>query len=79
YPNPFNPSTTIRFEIPEAGHVSLKIYDVLGKEAAALLGEYLDPGIYSVQWDAGRFVSGMYFYCLRAGSVVQVKKLTLLR
>ncbi|HCA80114.1 MAG TPA: hypothetical protein DEP53_10310 [Bacteroidetes bacterium] len=79
YPNPFNPTTTIRFEIPEAEHVSLKIYDVLGKEAAALLGEYLDPGIYCVQWDAGHFVSGTYFYCLRAGSVVQVKKLTLLR
>lgn len=77
YPNPFNPSTTIEFSIPSDATVSLKIYDVLGKEVAVLANEYRSAGTYIVNWNASNFSSGVYFYKLNAGNFTQTKKMFL--
>lgn len=77
YPNPFNPSTTIEFSIPSDASVSLKIYDVLGKEAAVLVNEQRSAGTYIVNWNASNFSSGVYFYKLNAGNFTQTKKMFL--
>jgi photosystem II stability/assembly factor-like uncharacterized protein len=79
YPNPFNPSTTIVFHLPERVFVSLKVFDVLGREIATLVSEELHAGDYPVTWEGVGFPSGVYFYQLRASSVVQSKKLVLLK
>ncbi len=79
YPNPFNPSTQIRFGIPVSGFVSLRIFDVLGREVSTLVNERKSPGTYEVQFDGSNLPSGVYFYRLQAGSSVETKKLTLLR
>ncbi len=83
YPNPFNPSTTIGFTIPDAQAnspgVTLKVYDVLGREAAVLINEPLKAGSYKVQFNAGNFSSGVYFYRLQAGSLTNTKKLILMK
>ncbi|MGA9363279.1 MAG: YCF48-related protein [Bacteroidota bacterium] len=82
YPNPFNPTTVIRFSLPNVGTrhvVSLKVYDVLGREVASLVSEELPTGTYTVRWNAAAFPSGVYLYQLRAGSFVETKKLVLLR
>ena len=79
YPNPFNPSTTLEFGIVKPGFVSLKIYDVLGREVATLASEYLQPGTYSRTWDASSKTSGIYFYGLTAGSLAMTKKMLLLK
>ncbi len=79
YPNPFNPTTTIRYQIPHAGFVSLKIYDVLGKETAALVNEEKPAGEYNVTFDGSNLSSGVYFYQLKSGSFVETKKLILMK
>jgi carboxypeptidase T len=79
YPNPFNPATRIEFQIREAGHVSLKIFDVLGREVATLVNEAREPGSYKVSWDASNVGSGVYFYRLTAGSNTATRKLLLMR
>jgi hypothetical protein len=79
YPNPFNPATEIRFAVPVAGGVELKIFDLLGREITTLVNEVKQPGIYTVTWDAAAQASGVYFYRLKAGSFVDTKKLVLLR
>ena len=79
YPNPFNPSTTISFSLPKRSFVSLKIYDVIGREIATIVSEELSAGTYSRQWTAESFTSGIYFYRLEAGSFIETKKLILLR
>lgn len=75
YPNPFNPSTTISFSIPESEHVSLKIFDVLGKEVATLVNNKLNAGSYSLQWNAENISSGVYFYHMRTNNFSETKKL----
>lgn len=77
YPNPFNPSTRIRYAIRSGGFVSLKVFDVLGREVATLVDEVQDAGFKSVLFDAGALASGVYFSRLQAGGVVQTKKLLL--
>lgn len=77
YPNPFNPSTSIRFSVVRSRLVSLKVYDLLGREVATLVNEEMNPGSYKVSFDATRLSSGVYFYCLHAGEFVQTKKLAL--
>jgi hypothetical protein len=79
YPNPFNPATKIRYELPERGQVSLKVFDVLGREVVTLVNEEKDPGSHSAVWNARDAASGVYFYRLQAGSFTDVKKLLLLR
>ena len=77
YPNPFNPSTTVRFAVAQRGPVSLKIYDILGKETAVLVQQELEAGTYSIPWNAHGFASGVYFYRLTAGEFSDTKKLLL--
>ncbi len=77
YPNPFNPSTTIRYSVPAAGVVSLKVFDLLGKEIATLVNETKAQGSFSREWDASGLPSGMYFYRLQSGNHVSTKKLLL--
>jgi hypothetical protein len=79
YPNPCNPSTTIKYELPRASYVTLTVYDVLGREVATLVNGIEEPGYKSVQWDASGVASGIYFYRLQAGDFVATKKLLLIR
>jgi glucuronoarabinoxylan endo-1,4-beta-xylanase len=79
YPNPFNPSTIISFSLPSKSFVTLKIFDMMGKEVATLVNEELAAGKYHYQWDASNLSSGVYFYRLQSGSFVETKKLVLLR
>lgn len=79
YPNPFNPSTNITFTVPGSGLVTLKVYDVLGREVATLVHEQLKAGTYKVQFAGGNLASGVYFYRLTAGGLHATRKLMLLR
>jgi hypothetical protein len=79
YPNPFNPSTNISFYLPDAGNVSLKIYDLLGREAATLINDNLNAGNYSVEWNASNFASGIYFYTLKLANYSETKKMLLVK
>ncbi len=79
YPNPFNPSTTISYQIPNAGNVSLKVYDVLGREVAVLVEEYKNAGTYSTNFNGSGLSSGVYIYRLEAGNYVSSKKLVLMK
>jgi photosystem II stability/assembly factor-like uncharacterized protein len=78
FPNPFNPSTTIRFELPKASAITLKIFNTLGQEVSVLVNEQKSPGYYQLQWNAS-VPSGIYFYRLQAGEYVEVRKMVLLR
>jgi hypothetical protein len=79
YPNPFNPATTISFSLPAASFVSLKIYDLMGREVSEILSEELPAGHHEKVWDASGLSSGIYFYRLQAGSYSETKKLNLLK
>jgi hypothetical protein len=79
YPNPFNPVTTIGFELAKAGRVSLKIFNLLGQEAATLVDEERSAGSHTVEWDAANFSTGVYVYRLQAGGTVATRKLVLAR
>ncbi len=79
FPNPFNPSTTIRFEIPRSVHVTLNVLDVLGRVVSVLVDEERNAGFYEVRFDASHLASGVYFYRVAAGTLVETKKLLLLR
>ncbi len=79
YPNPFNPTTEIRFQISEVSHVTLKVYDVLGREVRTLVNEELKAGSYETTFDASGLASGLYFYQLNSGRFRQTKKMLLLR
>ncbi|MEB2296104.1 MAG: T9SS type A sorting domain-containing protein [Ignavibacteria bacterium] len=79
YPNPFNPSTKISFRIAEPGIVSLKVFDILGNEVMSLVDEQKPAGLYEVKFDASSLTSGVYFYQLKSGNLVQTKKMVLLK
>jgi len=83
YPNPFNPTTNIKFQIPSSnaqlGFVSLKVFDVLGREVATLVNDNLQPGDYEVTFDATGLPSGVYYYRLTAGGFTRVRKMVLVR
>ncbi len=79
YPNPFNPSTTIRLAIPQNGFVTLKVYDVLGREVQSLISGQMEAGVHSLVFDGSRFSSGLYFYELNAGKFRTVKKMLLVK
>jgi hypothetical protein len=79
YPNPFNPVTNINFGIPKSEFVSLRVYDMLGREVKTLVSQNMTPGMYEVNFDASGLSSGMYYYSLRAGENVSVKKMVLVK
>lgn len=84
YPNPFNPTTTIKFALPEAGRVSLKIYNIRGQLVKTLASGYYEAGYHQVQWNAtsefgDKVASGFYFYSIQAGNFHQVKKMLLVK
>jgi hypothetical protein len=75
YPNPFNPTTNIEYRISSFGFVSLKVFDVLGREVALLVNEMRPAGVYTVRWDASSLSSGVYFYRLGAGDYFETRKM----
>ncbi|MHB1688687.1 MAG: T9SS type A sorting domain-containing protein [Ignavibacteriaceae bacterium] len=79
YPNPFNPSTIISYQIPKDELVTLKVFDALGREVKTLVNEFKFQGKYSVSFDASKLASGVYFYQLRSGDFVSIKKMILLK
>ncbi|MFC2102946.1 choice-of-anchor D domain-containing protein [Bacteroidota bacterium] len=79
YPNPFNPSTKIEFKIPEAGLISLIVYDILGREVKILVDKEMNAGNYTVDFNAAGLASGIYFYTLNADEFISTKKMILLR
>jgi hypothetical protein len=79
FPNPFNPITTIRYQVPETGKVTLKLYDVLGNEIATLVNEEKSFGKYEITFFAGSLPSGAYFYQLKTNEFVETKKMILMK
>ncbi len=77
FPNPFNPTTAIRYQVPKAGQVTLRVYDILGREVATLVNEHQGAGVHSATFDGSRLASGVYFYLLTAPGINQVKKMLL--
>jgi photosystem II stability/assembly factor-like uncharacterized protein len=79
YPNPFNPNTIIRFQIKDSRFVTLKIFNILGKEIATLVNEKQSPGTYEVSWDGSAYPSGVYFYKLITGDFTETKKMVMIK
>ncbi len=79
FPNPFNPSTKIKFDIPKQANVVIKVYDILGKEIKTLLNENKSPGSYIIDFNASGFTSGVYFYRITAGNYTDTKKMIVLK
>ena len=79
YPNPFNPTTKIKFDIPKNGLIKIAIYDMLGREVKMLMNENMTAGSYEVEWNATIYASGVYFYKMTAGSFSSVKKMFLIK
>lgn len=79
YPNPFNPSTEIRFALPERAPVSLVVYDALGREVARLVDGTLAAGYHRVQWEASSMPSGLYLYRLTAGTYTETRRMILMK
>ncbi len=79
YPNPFNPSTTMRFELPTGMHVRLKIYDMSGREVRSLVDEPRAAGVHEVRFNGASLSSGVYVYKFQAGDFIQTKRLILLK
>ena len=79
YPNPFNPSTTIKYKINNTQFVSLKIFDVIGNEVTTLVNEEKSAGVYNVEWNATGFTSGVYFYQLKTEGLIEIKKMILMK
>jgi photosystem II stability/assembly factor-like uncharacterized protein len=78
-PNPFNPSTSIKFELPKSSDVRLSVYDLLGREVSVLVNEKRNAGVHEVKFDGTSLASGVYFYRIIAGDFIQTRKLLLLR
>ncbi|MEZ4701511.1 MAG: T9SS type A sorting domain-containing protein [Rhodothermales bacterium] len=79
YPNPFNPVTVIPFSLPEASHVSLVVYDLLGRKVETLVDRAMEPGFHQARFDAGALPSGAYLYRIEAGSFVRTGKMMLVK
>lgn len=79
YPNPFNPTTNITYSIPDGNFVTLKVYDMLGREVAVLVNENKPAGQYTIEFNASNLPSGTYVYKLTAGSYNVVKKMSLVK
>ena len=79
YPNPFNPSTTIEYGLPKAGHIMLEIFDTMGRQVATPINENQDAGYHKVTWNAENLPSGTYFYQIQANGFSQTKKMLLIK
>ena len=79
YPNPFNPTTAIAYALPEAAEVTLKVYDLQGREAATLVSGRMPAGEHRYEWDASSLASGVYYYRLEVDGFVATKKLVLMK
>jgi hypothetical protein len=79
YPNPFNPATVIKYSVSEPQLVTLKVYDLLGRQISVLVNEIKQPGNYTVEFDASRLPTGVYFYHLTAGKQSIVKRMSVLK
>ncbi|MGE5859087.1 MAG: T9SS type A sorting domain-containing protein, partial [Ignavibacteria bacterium] len=79
YPNPFNPATNIRFTLPSSGHVILKVYDILGKEAAVLINGYLAAGFHTSVFNGSSLSSGVYFYRIEFDNKINTKKMVFIK
>ncbi|MCK9279969.1 MAG: T9SS type A sorting domain-containing protein [Melioribacteraceae bacterium] len=79
FPYPFNPRTKIKYQLPVAGVVKLKVYDMIGNEISTLVDNYVNAGEYEVEFNANNLASGVYFYTLSSGNYKQTKKLLLLK
>ena len=79
YPNPFNPRTVVSFSLPVDSKVSIKVYDVMGREMQTLVNERMGAGRYSVQWDAGTYPSGVYFYQMKTGNFTETRRMILIK
>jgi hypothetical protein len=79
YPNPFNPATTISFDIPQISNVTVTVFNVLGQRVATLVNELLPGGNHSRIWDASRFGSGIYFVKMESGTFTETRKITLMK
>ena len=79
YPNPFNPATSIKFSIKEKGMVSLAVFDLLGREITTLVNKEMEPGNYTVNYDASELVSGVYVYQLKAKDFISTRKMMLVK
>jgi len=79
YPNPFNPTTNIKYQIISNSFITIKIFDILGKEIAALVYEKQKPGTYEVSWNASAYPSGVYYYRLITDNYSETKKMILIK
>jgi hypothetical protein len=79
YPNPFNPVTSIKYQLPKAEFVTIKLFDILGREVATLVNERKDAGFFQFEFDASNYASGLYFYKIEAGDFVETKKMMLVK
>ena len=79
YPNPFNPSTHINYAVPNDGFVTLKVFDILGREVSTLVDEFKKAGFYEFNYDASKLTSGMYFYKINSRNFSDVKKMVLIK
>ena len=79
YPNPFNPSTTIKFNLPEAGSVTLTLFNILGQQIRTLVNEFKESGVHTINFDASELNSGMYIYKIESGLFTQTRKMTLVK
>ncbi len=79
YPNPFNPSTVIKYQLPKTEFVSIKVFDLIGREVASLVNEQKEPGYYEAVFDGSNLASGLYFYKIEAGNFVETKKMMLIK
>ena len=79
YPNPFNPLATIKYEVPNLSHVSIKIYDLSGREVVQLLSGEIEPGYHTISWNASDFSSGLYFVKMQADRFIQKQKIMLIK
>ena len=80
YPNPFNPTTTISFSVPAEARVRISVFDVTGRRVATLADRVYSPGVHELDWEAGAFASGIYFYRMESDArLIQTRKMTLVK
>ena len=79
FPNPFNPSTLISYYLPKDGRVTLKVYDLIGKEVTTLVNSEVNSGIHEVMFDGKDLKSGIYYYTLRSGNFIETKRMLIVK